>query len=199
VKGRNSQRGRGGLGLIVLIGVLAIGGYLAWAFVHQGSSVPAVTTSRADNASAQQKVAAFANAQAQAQQTGRAVRVAESFDDAELSSLANDAAQSRGLPVQNISLHATGQGTVQGRGDAEVAGQTVPVTLEGVPVVSTNRVALNVTSTHVGSLPGPLSDQLTQQLRQPLEIGQPITGFDQLQVSVTSGRLTVTGLAQPQG
>jgi len=56
-----------------------------------------------------------------------------------------------------------------------VAGQTLPVTLEGVPVVSDNRVALSVKSTQVGSLPGPISDQLTQQLRQPLELGQPIT------------------------
>ena len=195
--GRNGQAGRGGLGLIVLIGVVAIGGYLAWGFLHPSSSVPVVTTSNASNASAQQKVEAFANAQARAQQTGQAVRVAETFDDAELSSLANDAAQSRGLPVSNISLHATSQGTVQGRGSAQVAGQTVPVTLEGVPVVSDNRVALNVTSTQVGSLPGPISDQLTQQLRQPLELGQPVTGFGQLHVAVTDGQLTVTGVATP--
>lgn len=195
--GRDDQAGRGGLGLIVLIGVVAIGGYLAWGFLHPSSSVPVVTTSDASNTSAQQKVEAFANAQARAQQTGQAVRVAETFDDAEISSLANDAAQSRGLPVSDISLHATSQGTVQGRASAQVAGQTVPVTLEGVPVVSDNRVALNVTSTQVGSLPGPISDQLTQQLRQPLELGQPVTGFDQLHVAVTDGRLTVTGVATP--
>jgi uncharacterized protein YpmS len=197
VRGRNDQAGRGGLGLIVLIGLLAVGGYLAWGFVHQSSSVPAVTTSQATNASAQQKVQAFANAQARAQQTGQQVRVAETFDDAELSSLANDAAQARGMPVNDISLHATGQGTVQGRASAQVAGQTLPVTLEGVPVVSDNRVALSVKSTQVGSLPGPISDQLTQQLRQPLELGQPITGFGQLHVAVTDGQLTVTGVARP--
>jgi hypothetical protein len=191
------QTGRGGLGLVVLLAIVAIGGYLAWSFVHKDSSVPRVSTSDASNASAQQKVEAFANAQAQAAQTGRAVKVAETFDDAELSSLATDAAQARGLPVSNISLHATSQGTVQGRADAQVAGQSVPVTLEGTPVVSDSRVALNVTSTHVGSLPGPISDGLTQQLRQPLELGQPINGFDQLQVSVTDGRVTVTGVAQP--
>jgi hypothetical protein len=197
VWGRTDQTGRGGLGLIVLIGVLAVGGYLAWGFVHQSSSMPIVTTSQASDASAQRKVEAFANAQAQAQQSGRAVSVAETFDDAELSSLANDAAQSRGLPVNNISLHATSQGTVEGRAEAQVAGQSVPVTLEGVPVVTDNRVALNVTNTQVGSLPGPISDQLTQQLRQPLELGQPISGFSQLRVAVTNGQLTVTGVAQP--
>lgn len=191
------QSGRGGLGLVVLLCVLGILGYLAWGFVRQTSSVPTVTTSQASDASAQEKVQAFANAQARAQQTGQAVRVAETFDDAELSSLANDAAQARGLPVTGISLHSTGQGTVQGRGSAQVAGQTVPVSLEGVPVVTDNRVALDVRSTQVGSLPGPISDQLTEQLRQPLELGQPISGFDQLHVSVTDGRMTVTGVAQP--
>lgn len=191
------QSGRGGLGLVVLLCVLGILGYLAWGFVRQTSSVPTVTTSQASDASAQEKVQAFANAQARAQQTGQAVRVAETFDDAELSSLANDAAQARGLPVTGISLHSTGQGTVRGRGSAQVAGQTVPVSLEGVPVVTDNRVALDVRSTQVGSLPGPISDQLTQQLRQPLELGQPISGFDQLHVSVTDGRMTVTGVAQP--
>jgi len=197
VRGRTDQEGRGGLGLIVLIGVLAVGGYLAWGFVHQDSSVPVVNTSLASDTSAQQKAQAFANAQARAQRTGQAVQVAETFDDAELSSLANDAAQSRGLPVNGISLHATSQGTVQGRASAQVAGQSLPVTLVGVPVVTDNRVALDVRSTQVGSLPGPLSDQLTQQLRQPLELGQPVTGFGQLHVSVTDGQLTVTGVAEP--
>ena len=195
--GRNDQAGRGGLGPIVLIAVLAIGGYLAWGFMHQSSSVPTVTTSQASDASAQQKVEAFANAQARAQQTGRAVSVAETFDDAELSSLANDAAQARGLPVSGISLHSTSQGTVEGRAQAQVAGQSVPITLEGVPIVTDGRVALDVRSTQVGSLPGPISDQLTQQLRQPLELGEAISGFNQLKVSVTNGQLTVTGVAQP--
>jgi hypothetical protein len=181
----------------VLLGVLAIGGYLAWGFVHQDSSVPIVTTSQASENSAQQKVQAFASAQSRAQQTGQAVRVAETFDDAELSSLANDAAQARGLPVSGISLHATSQGTVEGRASAEVAGQSVPVTLVGVPVVSGGRVTLDVRSTQIGSLPGPISDQLTQQLRQPLQLGQPVTGFAQLQVSVTDGQVTVAGVAQP--
>jgi hypothetical protein len=197
VWGKDRQAGRGGLGLVVMLVVVGIGAYLAWGFLHPSSSVPIVTTSHASNASAEQKVQAFANAQARAQQSGRAVQVAETFDDAELSSLANDAAEARGLPVSGISLHATSQGTVQGRATAQVAGQTVPVTLEGVPVVSDDRVALDVKSTQVGSLPGPISDQLTQQLRQPLELGQPVSGFDQLHVTVTDGRLTVTGVARP--
>ena len=190
------QAGRGlaPLVLLLLLGVLA---YLAWGFTHQQPSGPAIVTSAADAASAQQKAQSFADAQAQAQRTGRPVSVVEKFGDAEISSLANQEAQARGLPVDGISLHATGQGTVQGHGQAHVAGQSVPVTMEGRPVVNGNRVALNVTSTQVGSLPGPLSDQVTQSFRQPLELGQPITGFQDLHVAVTDGQVTVSGVAQP--
>lgn len=60
-----------------------------------------------------------------------------------------------------------------------MAGQTLPVSLERVPVVTDNRVALDVTSTQVGAipLPGPVAEQPTQSLRQPLELEQPISGF----------------------
>lgn len=196
---RNPQSGGAGFRLIVLLVLVGAGAYLAWGFVHQQPSVPQTTVSQAAAASAQQKAEAFASAQAQAQQTGKPVRVVETFNDAELSSLANEAAAARGMPVDRISLHATGQGTVQGTAQAQVAGQTMPVSLEGVPVVTDNRVALNVTSTHVGAipLPGPVSDQVTQSLRQPLELGQPISGFQQLHVEVSSGQLTVSGVAEP--
>jgi len=56
-----------------------------------------VTTSQATNASAQQKVQAFANAQARAQQTGQQVRVRD-VRRRGLSSLANDAARRAGCP-----------------------------------------------------------------------------------------------------
>ncbi len=196
---RNTQAGRAGLGLLVVVLVLAVAGYLAWGFAHQQPSGPMVTTSAASAASAQQKLGAFALAEAQAQLTGRTVRVAETFDDSELSSLANEAAQARSMPVDQISLHATGQGTVQGRAQAHEAGQTLPVGFEGVPMVTGDRVALHVTSTQVGSipLPGPISDQVTQSFRQPLELGQPISGFQDLHVAVSDGQLTVSGVAQP--
>lgn len=192
------QEGRARLGLLVLVLLMGVAGYLAWGFAHQPAG-PAVGISPESVASAQRKAGAFAQAVAQAQQTGRAVRVVETFDDAELSSLANQAAQARALPIDGISLHATGQGTVQGRAEAHVAGQTVPVSLEGVPVVTDSRVALRVTSTQVGSipLPGPIGDQVTQLLRQPLELGQPITGFQDVHVAVTDGQLTVSGVALP--
>ena len=123
----------------------------------------------------------------------------QTFDDAEISALANQAAQAKGLPVDQIGLHATARGTIQGQARAHVAGQDVPVTLEGVPQVTDNRVTLNVTSTKVGSipLPGPVSDEATRSIRDPLQLGQPITGFQDLRVAVSEGRLTVSGTEAP--
>jgi hypothetical protein len=68
-----------------------------------------------------------------------------------------------------------------------------------VPVIDGDRVALHLNTIQVGSipLPGPISDQLTQSIRTPLELGQPITGFQGLKVSVSDGQLTVSGTAQP--
>ncbi len=183
----------------MLIAILGLGAYLVWSFVNQRSASPNIVSSAAAADSGRQKAAAFANAAAQAQRTGRPVSVAETFNDAEITSLANEAAQQEAVPVDHISLHATNQGTIQGSAQAHVAGQSLPVTLEGVPVVTDNRVALNVTSTHVGGLPlpGPISDQVAQAVRQPLQLGAPVSGFQNLQVSVSDGRLTVSGVAQP--
>jgi hypothetical protein len=193
-----TQGGGAGLRLLVVLLVVGVASYLAWGFVHQQPSTPAVATSAAAAESGQQKAEAFANAQAQAQRTGRPVGVVETFDDAELTSLANQAAQAEDLPVRQISLHATGHGTVQGQAQATVSGQTVPVTLEGVPEVSGNQVRLNVTSTHVGALPlpGALSDQATASIR-PLTLGRSISGFQDLQVTTSEGQLTVRGTALP--
>jgi len=195
----NNQSGAGGLRLLVIIVLLALGGYVAWNFVYAGSSGLRVTSSPGAADSGRQKALAFANAQAQAQRTGRPVSVVETFTDAELSSLANEAAQQEGLPFDQISLHSTSQGTVTGQAQAHVAGTSVPVTLEGSPVVTDNRVALNVTSTHVGTipLPGPISDQVAQSVRRPLQLGAPITGFQNLQVRASEGQLTVSGVAVP--
>jgi hypothetical protein len=66
-------------------------------------------------------------------------------------------------------------------------------------VITGGRVALKVTSTQVGSvpLPGGITDQVTQSIRQPLELGQPITGFSDLRVALADGELTVSGIAEP--
>ena len=195
-----TQSGRGGVALAVLIVALGALAYLGWGFLHQSSSLPPVTTSAASEASARDKALAFAQAEAQARQSGRPVSVIETFNDAELSSLANQAAQAKALPVDQIVLHATGQGTVKGQAQAHALGQSVPVYLEGVPTVSDgNRLQLQVTSTQLGSvpLPGPVTDQVTQSIRQPLELGQPLIGFQDVRVTTAEGQLTVRGIAQP--
>src|SRR5262249_20422308 len=155
--------------------LLALAGYVAWNFVYAGSSGLRVTSSQGAADSGRQKALAFADAQAQAQRTGRPVRVIESFTDAELSSLANEAALQEGLPFDQISLHSTSQGTVRGQAQAHVAGTSVGT----IP------------------LPGPISDQVAQAVRRPLQLGAPITGFQNLQVSASEGQLTVSGVALP--
>jgi hypothetical protein len=195
----NSQSGRivSTLVVLVLLGAVVVVG---WNYLHQPASGPHVATSAAAAQSGLQKVQAFAGAQAQARQTGKPVSAIEAFSDSEVSSLANQAAADKGLPVDQISLHATGQGTVVGSARAQAAGQDVPVSLEGVPVVNDgNRVALNVTKVSVGAvpLPGPLADQVTQSIRQPLTLGQPLTGFQNVQVKATDGQITVSGVAEP--
>jgi hypothetical protein len=188
------------VGTLVVLVLLVVVAVVGWNYLHQSPSGPKVATSAAAAQSGLQKVEAFAGAQARAQQTGKPVSVIETFSDSEVSSLTNQAASDKGLPVNQISLHATGQGTVVGSAQAQVAGQDVPVSLEGVPVVNDgNRVALNVTKVSVGAvpLPGPLADQVTQSIRQPLTLGQPLTGFQNVQVKATDGQITVSGVAEP--
>jgi hypothetical protein len=195
-----TQSGRGGLAIVILVLALGALAYLGWGFLHQSSSLPPVTTSAASEASARDKALAFAQAEAKARLSGRPVSVIETFDDAELSALANEAAQAKALPLDQIVLHSTSQGTIKGQAQAHVVGQTVPVYLEGVPTVSDgNRLVLQVTSTQVGSvpLPGPVTDQVTRSIRQPLELGQPLTGFQDVRVTTADGQLTVRGVAQP--
>lgn len=195
-----TQSGRGGVALVVLVVALGALAYLGWGFLHQSSSLPPVTTSAASEASARDKALAFAQAEAQARLSGRPVSVIETFNDSELSSLANQGAQAKAMPVDQIVLHSTGQGTVKGQAQAHVVGQSVPVYFEGVPTVSDgNRLQLQVTSTQVGSvpLPGAVTDQVTQSIRQPLELGQPLTGFQDVRVTTAEGQLTVRGVAEP--
>jgi hypothetical protein len=196
---KRAQSGRGGLTLVVLLIVLAVGGYVAWGFLHQ-TPTRTVAATPADSASAQQKALSFAQGKVRARLTGRPVSVVQTFDDAELSALANQAAQAKGLAVDQISLHATGHGTIQGSAQAHAGGQSVPVTLEGVPQVNEgNRLQLHVTSVGVGAfpLPGPIADQATKSIREPLELGQPLTGYQDVHVTTSEGQLTVSGTATP--
>jgi uncharacterized protein YpmS len=180
-------------GRVVVIGVLAlvvIGGALVWRAVSTPTSTPHVAISHASAVRAQGKLQAISQAASQASHAGQTVRVIESFTDSELSSLANQEAQSKGLPFRNLVLHATAARTVQGGGLVRLAGQELPLSLEVVPTVAADRVHFQVTSIHVGTLPlpGPVTDQ---------DLGQPPAGFHDLHVMVKEGQLTISGTAGP--
>jgi uncharacterized protein YpmS len=139
------------------------------------------------------------SAVAAAQRTGRSQQVSETFTDAELSSLANDQAQARSLPVDQIALHATGQGFIDGRARASAGGQQVPVTFQLVPQVQNDTVGLQVRQISLASLPlpGPLADQVLEQVRQAVDVRPSLGGLHQLRVTTAEGSVTVTGVAQP--
>jgi hypothetical protein len=183
--------------VLLVLGVLAAAVVGVWWFAQQPASLPPITLSNTAAQSAREKAEDIARAQAEARSTGRPVPVVETFSDSEMSSLANQVAADRQLPVDGIVLHATARGTIQGQARAHVGGQTLPVYLEGVPQVSGDQVRLRVTTTRLGALPLPagLANQLTQDVRRDLELGEPVAGFSDLSVTATEGRVTVRGVA----
>jgi len=187
-----------GVSLVTLLLIGAVGAWIAYGVVNDSCDVPVVSPSLASDASAWGKVQAYADARAQAQRTGTPISIAETFDDSELTSLVNDYAESRFLNVRVVTLRATRRGTLQGCGHGELVSGVRPGSFkfEGVPIVGNGRVAVRVTSTHVSTLAGPLSDSATQRLRGLLTQGFPISGLEQVHVAVTDGRLTLTGVAK---
>ncbi|HEY4866321.1 MAG TPA: hypothetical protein VIK45_12505 [Candidatus Dormibacteraeota bacterium] len=193
-----ASSGRGRLALATLLLLLVVAGVVAWQFTHSQPG-PSVQGSETDNQSGRAKVAAMTSAVAAAQRTGRPQQVSETFTDAELSSLANDQAQARSLPVDQIALHATGQGVIDGRARASAGGQQVPVTFQLVPQVQNDTVGLQVRQISLASfpLPGPLADQVLEQVRQAVDVRPSLGGLHQLRVTTAEGSVTVTGVAQP--
>lgn len=182
--------------LLLLVSVIAVGAW--WLTQPQQARRPADASSVQ---SAQGKVDAFVAARARAVQSGRPVSVSQTFSDAELSSLANEQAEAKGMPISEISLHATSRGVIEGQGQALVSGRQVPVSIEGVPEVSEdNRLRLRITTVKLGPVPvpGPLADQVTSQIRRSLEFGQPLTGFTDVRVTSGDGQVTLSGVAQPR-
>jgi hypothetical protein len=183
----------------LVLGVVAAVALVAgWRLTHPAPP-SSVTLSAESAASARQKAQEIATAEARAQSTGRPVAVEETFSDSELSSLANQEAQDRELPFDQIVLHVTSRGTIQGQATSHVGGQDLPVAVEGVPEVSGDRVRLRITRTSLGGVPVPrtVADQLSQQVGQNLEFGQSLAGFDNLSVTTAEGHLTVQGRAIP--
>jgi hypothetical protein len=184
---------------LLLLVVLAAVAFAAWRFSHPEPSTPPVQVSQTDEQSGRDKAAALAGAVAQADRTGRPQPVNETFTDAELTSLANDQVAERNLPLDQVVLHATAQGTIDGHAEAYAGGRQVPVTFRLVPVVEGDTLSLNVQQLNLASvpLPGPITSQITDQVRQMVDVKQPLNGIHDLHIVTSEGKVTVTGVATP--
>jgi hypothetical protein len=191
--------GRGRLAFVVMLLLLAVAAFAGWRYFQGAPPNPAVQVSQGDAQSGRSKAAALAGAAAEARRTGRPQTVSETFTDAELTSLANDQASTRNLPVDQVVLHATGRGTIDGRAQAYAAGQPVPVTFQLLPVVQGNALRMNVQDLRMGSvpLPAPVTSQVLDQVRQIVDVNRSFDGLQNLRVTTTEGQITVTGVAQP--
>jgi hypothetical protein len=194
-----ASSGRGRLALAALLLLLAVAAFAGWQFLHSQPAGPNVRVSETDDRSGRDKVAALTRAVAVANQTRRPQAVSQTFTDAELSSLANDQAYARALPVDQVVLHATGQGTIEGRARATAAGQQVPVTFQLVPRVADDTLRLEVQQVSLASvpLPGPVANQVLDQVRQAVDVRQSLGGLRQLRVTTSEGAVTVSGVAEP--
>jgi hypothetical protein len=191
--------GRGRLGFLVVLLILGVAVFAGWRYFQTQPGTPAVQVSPSDAQTGRDKAAAIARAVAEANRTGRPQTVSETFTDAELTSLANDQAAARNLPVSQVVLHATSQGTIDGRAQASAAGQEVPVTFRLVPEVEGNTLRMHVQELSLASLPlpGPVASQVTDQIRQVVDVKRSFDGLQQLRVTTAEGQVTVTGVAQP--
>ncbi|HZV48299.1 MAG TPA: hypothetical protein VFD49_00840 [Candidatus Dormibacteraeota bacterium] len=171
-----------------------------WLVARPGTGPAGVEMTAADAHSAENKIEAIVGARAQAVNSGRPVAIDETFSDGELSWLANQVAQEKGLPVEHVLLHATSGGTIQGEARGRIAGVSVPVTVEGVPEVgSDDRLRVRVTGVRVGAVPVPdgVLEGLAGGVRRTLELGAPLTGYSRVHLTTTEGQVTVTAVADP--
>jgi hypothetical protein len=194
-----ASSGRGRLAFVILLLVLAGSAVVGWRFLNPEPATPVVQVSQRDAESGRDKAAALAGAVAEANRTGRPQSIRETFTDAELTSLANDQAAARNLPLDQVVLHATADGTIDGRARAYAGGQQVPVTFRLVPEVEGSTLRLRVQQLSLASvpLPGPLADQVQDQVRQMVDVKRSFDGLHQLHVATAEGQVTVTGVAQP--
>jgi len=203
VTGRSSAQaglGRGALVALAALLALVAGAAIAWHAITTRPPVPAVSVSHASAVSAKSKMQSLNDARTRAAQTRQPVEVVQTFTDAELSSAANDQAESRKLPFSHMILHATAGGALEGVATVKVAGQDVPVSLEIVPSVTTdNHLVLTVTNVDLGMLPlpGPMVNQVRQSVKDAMNVGILPPGFTDVHVNVTEGRVTISGVAQP--
>ncbi|HLH69271.1 MAG TPA: hypothetical protein VKY90_09640 [Candidatus Dormibacteraeota bacterium] len=185
--------------VLILSALVVVGG--GWWLVARPAAGPAQVEMTADDArSAEGKIEAIIGARAQAVNSGQPVAVDETFSDGELSWLANQVAEKKGLPVEHVLLHATSDGTIQGEARSQVGGVSVPVRVEGVPEVGPDdRLRVRVTGVQVGVVPVPevVLGRLAGRVREALELGEPLTGYSQVHLTTTNGAVTVTAVADP--
>ena len=193
------ESGRGRLALAVLLLLLVVAGVAGWRFTHPDPAAPTVSLSAAAAESGREKVDRLAGAEAEADRTGRPVAVSQTFTDSELSSLASDEAQARGLPFERVLLHVTGSGTIQGQATAYAGGQRFPVSFEVVPEATNDTIHVRVTRLSVAALPlpAPLGSDMVGQLQQLLDVQQAVVPLRQLSLRTSEGQVTVSGVAAP--
>jgi hypothetical protein len=178
----------------VLLLVVAGGGYLYHSATTPYRTLPAVKVDATQAAAAQRKVDALRNSSNGG--TGRPARVTQSFSDSELTSLANQELQNQSLPLDNLVLHATAEGRIEGLATAHWAGQSLPLFLVAtVQVSGTNQLQLTIVESKLGQLnvPAALSSQINSAVRQTVNLGETLK-MNEVSVSVTLGMVTVSGV-----
>ncbi len=190
-------------GCLGCLGVLAVGAVLlvlgTMAATHPYRTLGPVTISAANAASAQGKADSLQAAAGRARSSGRPVPVDVTFSDDELSSLAGRRmAALPDPPLDQVVLHATDAGYLEGTARAHAAGQSLPVYLKLRVAVDGGRPSLALVDSRMGTMgmPGPLADQVNHALQQASLLGGSGAASD-LSVRVTRGAVHITGTVQP--
>jgi hypothetical protein len=188
------------LAALVLVLAVAGGGYLYRTATTPYRTLSQVKVDAVQAAAAQRKIDALRNAAGRSGgQSGQPALVTESFSDSELSSLANDELRYESLPLDNLVLHATAAGRIEGQANAHWAGQTLPLFLVAtVQVSGGDRLQLTIVESRLGqlNLPAAPSAQLDSAVRQSVNLGQNLK-MDNVTITVTDGLVTVSGVAKP--
>ena len=182
---------------VLLLLVIAGGGFVYLNATTPYRTLPTVKVGAAQAAAAQKKVDALRNSGGS--RSGQPARVTQSFSDSELSSLANQEVQNQSLPLDNLVLHATAEGRIEGLGTAHWAGQSLPLFLVAtVQVAGTGQLQLTIVESKLGRLnvPAALAGQINSAVRQSVNLGETLKLTD-VSINVTQGMVTVSGVPTP--
>jgi hypothetical protein len=112
--------------------------------------------------------------------------------DKDLTVLANERAQEMYVPVSNLIIHAAGNNTIQGTGNAQIAGQNFDFLFEAVVDSPTVRPTVRVTDIQFGGVPDFVSKQLAANIGKTIYLGSEFN-LSSPQVQVGVGQVTVSG------